>query len=150
MLIADEVHNLGGGSFFASPPLRVAYRLGLSATPERQYDPDGTVRLSECFGNVIFKFGLAEATGVCLVPYDYHLHPVGLKHHELEEYRRLSDHIRRLGLVADPQLLDKKEERLQLLLNRRRLVLEATEGKRDDDVKRLIRDELARCDNSQP
>ena len=102
MLIADEVHNLGGGSFLTAPPLHIDYRLGLSATPERQYDPDGTARLKEYFGDVVFEFGLAEAIGVCLVPYDYHLHPVGLSHHELEEYRTLSDKIRRLMLAAGP------------------------------------------------
>ena len=129
MLIADEVHNLGGGSFLASPPLHVEYRLGLSATPERQYDPDGTARLTEYFGNVVFEFGLADAIGVCLVPYDYHLHPVGLSPHELEEYRRLSDKIRRLTLAAGRDPSAEEEERLQLLRNRRRLVLEAAESK---------------------
>ena len=129
MLIADEVHNLGGGSFLSSPPHHVDYRLGLSATPERQYDPDGTARLAEYFGNVVFEFGLADAIGVCLVPYHYHLHPVGLSHHELEEYRRLSDKIRRLTLAAGRDPSAEEEERLQLLRNRRRLVLEAAEGK---------------------
>ena len=129
MLIADEVHNLGGGSFLASPPPYIDYRLGLSATPERQYDPDGTARLTEYFGDVVFEFGLADAIGVCLVPYDYHLHPVGLSHHELEDYRMLSDTIRRLTLAAGRDPSAEEEERLQLLRNRRRLVLEAAEGK---------------------
>ena len=129
MLIADEVHNLGGGSFLASPPLHVDYRLGLSATPERQYDPNGTARLTEYFGDIVFEFGLADAIGVCLVPYDYHLHPVDLSHHELEEFRRLSEKIRRLTLAAGRDPSAKAEERLQLLRNRRRLVLEAAEGK---------------------
>ena len=129
MLIADEVHNLGGGSFLTAPPLHIDYRLGLSATPKRQYDPDGTARLTEYFGDVVFEFGLAEAIGVCLVPYDYHLHPVGLSHHELEEYRTFSDKIRRLALAAGREPSVEEEERLQLLRNRRRLVLEAAEGK---------------------
>ena len=77
----------------------------------------------------MFEFGLADAIGVCLVPYHYHLHPVGLSHHELEEYRRLSDKIRRLTLAAGRDPSAEEEERLQLLRNRRRLVLEAAEGK---------------------
>ena len=129
MLIADEVHNLGGSSFLASPPLHVDYRLGLSATPERQYDPDGTARLAGYFGNVVFEFGLADAIGVCLVPYDYHLHPVNLSHHELEDYREFSDKIRRLTLAVGQSPSAEEEERLQLFRNRRRLVLEAAEGK---------------------
>lgn len=129
MLIADEVHNLGGSSFLTSPPRGIDYRLGLSATPERQYDPDGTARLGAYFGDVVFEFGLADAIDVCLVPYDYHLHPVSLSPHELEKYRKLSDQIRKLtlGIGRDPSA--EEEDRLQLLRNRRRLVLEAAEGK---------------------
>ena len=47
-IVGDEVHNLGAPSFISDPPERFDYRLGLSATPFRQYDPDGSDRL---FGN---------------------------------------------------------------------------------------------------
>lgn len=129
MLIADEVHNLGTDAFLETPPIQIEYRLGLSATPERQYEPEVSDRLAGYFGNVVFEFSLANAIGVCLVPYDYHLHLVDLSHHELEDYRHLSDRIRRLRLAAgrDPSTEDK--ERLQLLRNQRRLILEAAEGK---------------------
>ena len=49
LLIADEVHNLGRIGFISNPPERFDYRLGLSATPERQYDPDGTQALFDFF-----------------------------------------------------------------------------------------------------
>ena len=42
MLIADEVHNLGRAQFIDDPPEFFDYRLGLSATPQRQYDEAGT------------------------------------------------------------------------------------------------------------
>ena len=129
MLIADEVHNLGTDAFLEAPPIKIEYRLGLSATPERQYEPEVSDRLAEYFGNVVFEFSLADAIGVCLVPYDYHLHLVDLSHHELEEYRRLSDRIRRLRLAAGRDPSTEDEERLQLLRNQRRLILEAAEGK---------------------
>ena len=129
MLIADEVHNLGGGIFLDDPPHQVKFRLGLSATPERQYDPEGSARLAEYFGDTVFEFGLSDAIGVCLVPYDYHVHLVELNHDELERYRRLSEKIRRLVLVAGSDPSSEEEEQLQLLRNRRRLVLEAAEGK---------------------
>ena len=140
MLIADEVHNIGGGPFLSAPPLHIAYRLGLSATPERQYDPEGSARLTDYFGEVVFEFSLADAIGVCLVPYDYHVHSVGLSHSELDKYRQLSDKIRRLILAAgyDPDAEEK--ERLQLLLNRRRLVLEAAVAKLELLKELLIQD----------
>ena len=129
MLIADEVHNLGGGIFLDNPPDLVDFRLGLSATPKRQYDPEGSVQLAEYFGETVFEFGLSDAIGVCLVPYDYHVHSVELNYGELEEYRRLSEKIRRLAVVAGSDPSSEQEEQLQLLRNRRRLVLEAAEGK---------------------
>ena len=45
LLIADEAHNLGRPSFINNPPDFFKYRLGLSATPIRQYDVDGTEAL---------------------------------------------------------------------------------------------------------
>ena len=140
MLIADEVHNLGSGAFLSAPPRQINYRLGLSATPERQYDPEGSAQLAEYFGNVVFEFGLADAIGVCLVPYNYHLHPVDLSHCELDEYRRLSEKLRKLTLVVGRDPSVEKEDRLQLLRNKRRLLLEAAAGKLELLRKLLERD----------
>ena len=50
ILIADEVHNLGAPSFVNNPPECFDRRIGLSATPIRQYDPDGTDQLFDFFG----------------------------------------------------------------------------------------------------
>jgi len=129
MLIADEVHNLGGVNRFAStPPEWPVARLGLSATPIRQYDDQGTASILDYFGDVVFEFGLDDAIGVCLVPYDYHLHTVNLTHAEAEQYAELSEKIRRHvarhgGKIAadDPQLT--------ILLNQRRLILETADEK---------------------
>ena len=79
LLIADEVHNLGRQSFVAGPPTCFKHRLGLSATPVRQYDPEGTALLTDYFGEIVFSFPLEQAIGVCLVPYDYYVH-TGLSH----------------------------------------------------------------------
>ena len=129
LLIADEVHNLGGSSFFSTAPSKIDYRLGLSATPERQYDPDGSAQLVEYFRGVTYEFGLAEAIGVCLVPYDYHLHTVQLDEDELDSYRELSEKIRSISRIPDHKITQDKEELLQKLLNRRRLILESARGK---------------------
>ena len=42
MFIADEAHRLGAAGFIENKPEFFQRRLALSATPERQYDPDGT------------------------------------------------------------------------------------------------------------
>lgn len=64
LLICDEVHGMGSPSLVASLSGRLkpfAYRLGLSATPEREYDGDGNRFLDEEIGPVIFEFGLKDA-----------------------------------------------------------------------------------------
>ena len=132
LLIADEVHNLGSSGFISNPPERFDYRLGLSATPERQYDPDGTRALFDFFGDKVFEFSLAEAIGVCLVPYNYYLHRVSLADDEFEEWRRLTALLIRAGFRGgdqDPADSGKLPANVTVLLNKRRKVIESAENK---------------------
>jgi superfamily II DNA or RNA helicase len=76
LLIHDEVHRLGSpGNRESLNGLsdNVRFRLGLSATPEREYDAEGTTFIERHVGPVIFSFGLADAIrrGI-LSPFDYH------------------------------------------------------------------------------
>jgi superfamily II DNA or RNA helicase/HKD family nuclease len=75
ILIHDEVHRLG------SPNNReklnglsenIRYRLGLSATPEREYDQEGNEFIEKHIGEIIYRFGLDEAIrkGI-LSPFNY-------------------------------------------------------------------------------
>lgn len=129
MLIADEVHNLGGVQrFLAEPPQWPTSRLGLSATPVRQYDDEGTKQLLDYFGDVVFEFSLEDAIGVCLVPYDYFLHRVHLLPDEAEIYASLSERIRR-HVARSGGRIDPDDTQLTILLNQRRLVLETAGGK---------------------
>jgi len=123
LLIADEVHNLGSAGFVSDPLESFTYRLGLSATPIRQYDEQGTAALAAFFGNVAFSFTLEDAIGTCLVPYDYYVHVVELSQDELSSWTDLTEQIRRIQWKADDGDAD-AETRLQLLRNRRRLILE--------------------------
>lgn len=128
LLIADEVHRLGRPEFLDRQPDFFEYRLGLSATPERQYDPEGSEALREYFGPEVFEFGLERAIGLCLVPFDYFVHLVDLETDELAEWRRLTDKIKKLTRFSDggdPDL----EQRLQLLRIKRRRVLELARQK---------------------
>ena len=91
LFIADEVHNLGSEGFISGPPDFFNYRLGLSATPIRQYDEEGTEHLLEFFGPIVFQFTLEEAIGRCLVGYEYYVHPVELTEDEMEEWYALTE-----------------------------------------------------------
>ena len=64
LLIFDEVHGAGSAAFreTAGPELQnFRFRLGLSATPIREFDEAGTEFLEREIGPVIFRFGLADA-----------------------------------------------------------------------------------------
>jgi superfamily II DNA or RNA helicase len=137
LLIGDEMHNLGTDAFIAKPP-DVHYRIGLSATPERQYDEEGTERLFDYFGDVVYEFGLDKAIGLCLVPYQYHLHSVRLDEDEHFQYLELSAKIR--AAYARSGGDDKPSSSTQRLMEKRRLVLESAHGKLDV-LKRLLREQ---------
>ena len=83
LLIADEVHKLSLDTFLAVAP-QVKYRLGLSATPWRQYEQDANNNLKKYFGDVVFSFPLEKAIGVCLVPYRYNVRLVEATEIEME------------------------------------------------------------------
>jgi superfamily II DNA or RNA helicase len=64
IIIHDEVHGLGSPSLqaeLAGQHQTFGYRLGLSATPEREYDQEGTKFIFDEIGDVFFQFGLKEA-----------------------------------------------------------------------------------------
>jgi superfamily II DNA or RNA helicase len=129
MLIGDEVHNLGSIGFQNAAPNIFRYRLGLSATFERQFDDDGTQFLLDYFGKVVFNFDLKDAIGVCLVPFNYYVHLVPLNENEEDEWSELTYEIKRLSYAVDlPDGANEKERWKTLCLKRRRIV-ESAEGK---------------------
>lgn len=128
MFVADEVHNLGTQSFIGNAP-EVAARLGLSATLERQYDPEGSEALIHYFGKVVFSFTLDDAIGVCLVPYDYQLNEVTLTEDEMEEYIEKTKAIGKILATTGGNPTGASKQRLNILYKLRRRVLEAAEYK---------------------
>ena len=127
LLIADEVHNLGSEGFITDPPDFFDYRLGLSATPIRQYDEEGTEQLLDFFGPIVFQFTLEEAIGRCLVGYEYYVHPVELTEDEMEVWYDLTEKIgKNAWRQEDPNADD---EYLMKLLRDRRALLENAENK---------------------
>ena len=135
MLIADEAHTLGADAFIRNKPAFFEKRLALSATPERQYDPDGTEEIFKFFGPTVYEFGLDRAIGFCLVPYSYYVHASTLSEDELDEFEQLS---RRIGALMGAGATD-DDTRLKGLLIRRRRIIETGTSKID-----LLREVLTR------
>ena len=90
MLVVDEVHKVGSRVRRRVLEFDARARLGLSATPERMGDPEGTATIFDYFGDVLKpSFGIREAQSVDpprLVQYMYHLHVVTLTDEEEEDY----------------------------------------------------------------
>lgn len=75
LLVCDEVHGLGSPAMIrdlSGEMQRFRFRLGLSATPEREYDEAGNAFIEEEIGPVIFQFTLEDAirSGI-LCEFDY-------------------------------------------------------------------------------
>lgn len=127
MLIADEMHHMGAPHLSEGLPEYIDFRLGLSATPERFYDDEGTERLINYFGEIVYEYGLQEAIdNGALCEYYYIPHIVELTLDEAETYAQLTKEIARLAGQADGDLGDadlQANERLKhKLFKRARLV----------------------------
>jgi superfamily II DNA or RNA helicase len=86
LLVGDEVHGLGSQQRQDALIDAYDYRMGLSATPERVYDPDGTATLMSYFDDIVYEFGLDDAIPEYLSPYEYKPVIVELTDEEFEEY----------------------------------------------------------------
>ena len=126
LLVGDEVHNLGRATFIDAPPEFFEYRLGLSATPIRQYDQVGTDALLQFFGSVVFQYTLEEAIGNCLVEYDYYVHPVYLTEPEMDEWFEVTGKIKKNAWRAEE---DESDDYLLKLFRERRALLETATNK---------------------
>lgn len=96
LLIADEAHSTGAQKTSKGLIEDYNYRLALSATPKRYLDDDGTNKIFEYFGDVIFnEISLYDAIYnlEVLSEYDYYLIHVVLNEEELESYLRITKQI---------------------------------------------------------
>ncbi|WP_224268524.1 DEAD/DEAH box helicase family protein [Haloprofundus salinisoli] len=134
LLIADEVHGLGSENRRKGLHRGYNFRLGLSATPERQYDETGTEYLLEYFGDIIYEFPLKDAIPEYLVPYNYYPVIVELTEEELAIYRNISRKIATEFSKEDPD-----QELLERLMLKRARMVKAANNK-IPQLRRIIRD----------
>ncbi len=130
MLIADEMHNLGAKRLKNYLPENIKLRLGLSATPERWFDEEGTQVLFDYFGPVLEpEIGIKEAIqNETLVPYRYYPILVELTKEETDEYRKLTDKIAKV-LMGDKKLDEEENPALTALLMQRARLIATAENK---------------------
>lgn len=133
LLIADECHNMGSGSLVKRlkdiPYLR---RIGLSATPERQFDDEGNEKLRKFFGSeesYTYEYSMEEAInkGV-LCKYMYYPHLVQLTQEEMDAYVELTDRIAKY-FNFDKGRFDDIDDKLKMLLLARKRIVHKAERK---------------------
>ena len=130
LLIADEAHNMGSPTIMKRlGDIKYLRRIGLSATPERQFDDDTNRKLFRFFGaenQYTYEYSMEEAieNGV-LCRYFYYPHLVRLTDDEFEKYVELSLKISKY-FNFNTSSFDKKDDVLKgLLLARKRIVHKA-------------------------
>jgi superfamily II DNA or RNA helicase len=126
LLIGDEAHHLGSEHQQSGLLDSYDYRIGLSATPERYYDEEGTEFLVDYFGGTVFEYTLQDAIPEYLTPYEYHPVFVELTQEEFSEYQQLS---RKLARVAHNENAD--EEVRERIAQKRAQIIKSAENKYD-------------------
>ena len=140
LLIADECHNMGSGSLVKRlDNIPYVRRIGLSATPERQYDDEGNRKLNNFFGcneKYTFEYNMEDAihNGV-LCKYKYYPHLVRLTEEEMDAYVELSEKIAKYFNYSTENFSNIDEVLKMLLLARKRIIHKAA---RKIDVFRSI------------
>lgn len=134
LLIADEAHNLGSPSLLRKlPQIHLTRRIGLSATPEKQYDEEANQKIKSFFNeqnrdNYTFEYSMEEAIRndlPALCHYRYFPRIVRLTDAEFEDYIELTKRISRL-----PEPRNKEQDELfKMLCLKRQIIIHKAHNK---------------------
>jgi superfamily II DNA or RNA helicase len=129
IFIADEAHNMGSKSVVEKMDnINLKKRIGLSATPKRIYDLEGTAAVENFFSDsepYIVSYSMEKAiNNNVLTKYDYYPHIIELITEELEEYVELSKKIARQYFIESD--VSKNQNLERLLLQRKRIIHKAS------------------------
>ena len=132
LLIADEAHNMGAGRILDRlQGVKFARRIGLSATPERQFDDSGNRAIMDFFGceeGYTFEFSMQEAIDKgYLCRYKYFPHIVRLNDAEMAEYMRISLQLAKFFNQEKESFPKGDDILMRLLLKRKRIIHKAKE-----------------------
>jgi len=122
LLIVDEVHGIGAPERRNGLIDEYDYRLGLSATPKRWFDFEGTDKIFSYFGDVVFQFSLKDAIDAgYLTPYFYEPHFTFLTKEEMVKYETETRKISRAYYRTKDE--DEKDEIFTLLCIKRQKII---------------------------
>ncbi|WP_233898296.1 DEAD/DEAH box helicase family protein [Tenacibaculum piscium] len=129
-MIADEAHTMGSQGFFKVLPNYLQKRIGLSATPERQFDEVGNLTLNKYFSvsqdEYTFEYNMKTAIeNKILCKYYYYPKIVSLEQSEQDEYLKIS---KKLLKYIDPKTGKYRESDYvnSLLIKRKNIIHKAS------------------------
>lgn len=130
LFVADEAHWLGAENLSKALLSKYTYRLGLTATPVRYFDIEGTQKILDYFKDVVFRYRLKEAIrDGWLTPYDYYMFFAYLTESETREYQKLTKKYSRGMYISKKTGLE--ENRLMLILTERAKIVKKAQDKLD-------------------
>lgn len=136
LLIADEAHNMGAGRILDRlDGIKFLRRIGLSATPERQFDEHGNREILRFFGaedHYTFEFNMQEAIDhkpPYLSRYYYYPHLVRLTDDEMSEYINISQKLAKFFNYDKKSFPHGDDILMNLLLKRKRIIHKARNKK---------------------
>ena len=146
VLIADEAHGLGSEVRRQILSLKFKAKLGLSATPERLFDEEGSKVLSDAFGkDPVYCLDIGDSVklsakderaipilGHFLSRYEYYFYTVGLTRSEKRQWDDLTERIKKLAAIEHSS--NKKndsdlKDTLSFLMIRRSRIIKKAENK---------------------
>jgi len=129
-IIADEAHTMGSQGFLKVLPNYLQKRIGLSATPERQFDDVGNENLNEYFSvsqeQYTYEYNMKTAIeNKILCKYYYYPKIVSLEQNEQDEYLKIS---KELSKFIDPETGKYRESDYvnNLLIRRKNIIHKAS------------------------
>ena len=135
LFISDEAHNMGAKRILDRiGGICYARRIGLSATPSRQFDDEGNKTISEFFGckkEYTFVYDMRKAIeNNALCRYYYYPHIVNLTDNELSEYIKISKKLAPY-YNYDKKTFPQADEILMGLLLKRKRIIHKAENKKE-------------------
>lgn len=130
LLIADEAHNIGAPNIMSKlDRVKILRRIGLSATPERQFDDKGNKAVMQFFGcdaQYTFEYSMKEAIdNGFLCRYRYFPHVVRLNEDEMAEYKKISLQLAKFYNIDEGSFSGVDDILMRLLLKRKRIIHKA-------------------------
>jgi superfamily II DNA or RNA helicase len=132
LLIADEAHNMGANNIKKIlPQINVNKKIGLSATPKRIYDPQGTDAIDAFFNDshpYTYEFSMERALKEdYLTEYKYHPILVELNNDEFEYYIEITKKLLQYFDFKKGEF--KKDPMVEILLLRRKNIIHKANNK---------------------